>query len=213
MTFRVTESDKEKALAYYSAIATDYEGHVSRSRLLTFFRTRERDAIQKLLALEQAPETLIDVGCGNGTWALFAKAKGLRVKGVDASEKMLERLRARIDEVEVIDLDSWVPDKQYDRVVCAGVLDFVLSPERAFATLCRLVKPGGRLVILVPRTGIFGLYYRFEKALIRVRVNLFSRNWLKTQAERNGLRWVDAIVPLPTNIAVGFELPGSPKRS
>jgi 2-polyprenyl-3-methyl-5-hydroxy-6-metoxy-1,4-benzoquinol methylase len=33
----------------------------------------------------------------------------------------------------------------FDRVVCAGVLDFVVDPDLAFANVCRLVASGGRL--------------------------------------------------------------------
>jgi SAM-dependent methyltransferase len=202
--FRVTESDKRKALAYYSNISHDYEGVVSANPILRFFRRREREAIESYLDIHRA-KSLADVGCGSGTWALHGKQNGLWVKAIDANERMLDRLKTKVDATEVADIDGWSPKETYDRVVCAGVLDFVLSPEKAFESLCKAVAPGGRLVILVPRTGFWGNYYRLEKALIRVRVNLYSPRWLEAEARKYGLILVGKRVPLPSNLVAAFE--------
>lgn len=203
--FRVTESDKIKALQYYSTISHDYEGVVSANPVLRFFRKRERDAIERFLEIGPATKSLVDVGCGSGTWALYGKSRGLAVTALDANPQMLERLRAKVDATDVADLDQWEPSTTYDRVVCAGVLDFVLSPERAFASLCKAVAPGGRLVLLVPRTGFWGLYYRLEKALIRVRVNLYSPAWLDAEARKHGLIPAGKRIPLPSNLVAAYE--------
>ena len=203
--FRVTLADKTSALAYYAKIAKKYESHVNGNALLRYFRRKERKSIEHFLHIDSHTKSLIDVGCGSGTWAKYAKERGLKVKAVDANEAMVKALQPLVDEVEVIDLDTWDPKQKFDRVVCAGVLDFVLDPEKAMKTLCQLVAPGGRLVLLVPDSGPFGLYYRMEKALIGVKVNLYSQKWLTEQAQKHGLSLVGRKRPLPSNVTYAFQ--------
>lgn len=202
--FRVTPADKSGALAFYARVAKNYESHVNSNPLLRFFRRRERSAIEKLLKLDERVRSLIDVGCGAGIWSRYAKERGLYVKAVDANVEMVENIRPFVDESEVVDLDEWKPTAKFDRVVCTGVLEFVLHPEKAMQTLCSLVAPQGRLVILANVSGPVGIYYRIEKALIGVRVNLFSKQWLIEQASRCGLKLIERIRPLPSNAVYAF---------
>ena len=90
----------------------------------------------------------------------------------------------------------------YDRVICAGVLDFVVDAERAIANVCAAVAPGGRLVLLAPAKGPGGIYYRLEKRLFGLRVNLFTPAWLRSRVAVHGLRVVETRRPLICNVAI-----------
>jgi SAM-dependent methyltransferase len=121
---------------------------------------------------------------------------------------MVERVRPHVDAAEVGDVERLAPGRTYDIVLCCGVLDFVVDPERAFENLCALCAPGGRLVVLVPRAGLGGLYYRLEKWLVGFDVNVYRREWLVERARRRGLVLRGAHHPLPTNMALMFEAGG-----
>lgn len=41
-------------------------------------------------------DTVIDIGCGTGVFAVYAARQGVRVQGVDVSEAMLQRARQRV---------------------------------------------------------------------------------------------------------------------
>ena len=71
---------------------------------------------------------------------------------------MVKRLEGLVDKAEVADIETIPTQQKYDRVICAGVLDFVLKPETAFTNLCQLVSPQGRLIVLCPRKGPGGLF-------------------------------------------------------
>ena len=43
-----------------------------------------------------------------------------------------------------------IADGSFDCVVCTQTLQFVENPARAFATLCRILRPGGVLLMTVP---------------------------------------------------------------
>ncbi|MGH7281753.1 MAG: hypothetical protein ACRELY_09540, partial [Polyangiaceae bacterium] len=85
----------------------------------------------------------------------------------------------------------------------AGVLD----PGVAFRNLATLVAPGGRLILLTPKAGFFGILYRLENRAINVNVNLFSLAWLSAQAVEHGLTISHHQTPLPTNRATLFTRP------
>jgi ubiquinone/menaquinone biosynthesis C-methylase UbiE len=203
--FRVRKDDKMKALKYYESLSKDYNSAVEHG-VLRYLRTRERRAV--LAFADFVPgKSMIDVGCGGGFYALAAKKAGMRVCAVDASPGMVERLVGRVDETHVADIEALDLGKSFDRVICAGVLDFVTSPEAAFRNLSRLVAPGGRLVILVPSSSLGGLIYRAEKMFSGISVNLFSMRWFADMAREGGLSIVDSARPLPTNVVVHFDRP------
>ncbi len=204
--FRVQLEDKKKAIEYFESVSKDYDGTVSKG-ILKIPRDLERAVVLKYAKLDDPKATMIDVGCGAGFYALEAKKNGMTVWAVDASPGMVLRLQDKVDATKVVDVETMDFDQQFDRVVCAGVLDFVLNPEKAFRNLCKLVAPGGRLVILSPRKGLGGLFYRVEKHFFGIHINLYTLDWLRNIAEESGLALRDHHHPLPTNMAVLFERP------
>ncbi len=203
--FRVREIDKCRAIDYYQGLSSDYDGKVA-TGLLKVFRDRERTAVLRLARFDDpSKKSAIDVGCGGGFYALAAKRAGLIVSAVDIAPGMVNKLRERVDETFVSDLEHFTPGNTYDVVLCAGVLDFVLDPQIAFRNLATLIAPSGRLIVHAPRVGVAGWIYRLEKRMLRIEVNLFSLRWFETEAKKYGLIVVAHANPLPTNRVVSFE--------
>jgi 2-polyprenyl-3-methyl-5-hydroxy-6-metoxy-1,4-benzoquinol methylase len=193
--------DKLRALRHYARVADGYHHRVERGPILRILRRRERGIVLELAEL--APGlTLADVGCGNGFYALEGKRRGLRVCAIDAVPEMLAALAGNVDDVRQRDVEDLDRMGAFDRVICAGVLDFVVDPERAFDNVCRLVAPRGRLVVLAPSAGAGGWFYRAEKRVFGLRVNLFERGWFESRSASNGLRVVAVRRPLPGNVAI-----------
>jgi SAM-dependent methyltransferase len=204
--FHATLADKERALDHFRRVAPSYDALVSRG-LLGPLRRRERAAVLQLAAFDDPLHSVIDVGAGNGFYARKAKQAGLYVCATDAVDAMTEGLRGAVDAVLVADIETLSSPRTYDRVICAGVLDFVALPDLAMKNLASLVAPGGRLVLLVSCRSFGGLLYRLEKLFIGVRVNLFEKQWLIEHAARHGLTLRAYLRPLPWNAALSFERP------
>jgi 2-polyprenyl-3-methyl-5-hydroxy-6-metoxy-1,4-benzoquinol methylase/uncharacterized membrane protein YbhN (UPF0104 family) len=208
--FLVRNSDKIRALSHYENSSQHYEKHVQRGPL-RLMRDRERASVLRLLGPLHAGNTFLDVGCGGGFYALHAKRAAMSVCAVDAAPGMIERLTSRVDEALVCDVETLqLANRTFDRVVCAGVLDFVAKPELAIANLMRHVAPGGALVILAPRTGWGGFYYRLEKLAVGLRINRYTPAWFSDAASRAGFHLTSLDLPLPHNLVVRLE-PAAPR--
>jgi ubiquinone/menaquinone biosynthesis C-methylase UbiE len=121
------------------------------------------------------PLTIADVGAGDGSFALFLAQSALRVVAVDSSEKMLEVGReqalrhgvANIDfrqgDMEELPIDSTA----VDLVFFSQSLHHAAHPERALREAERILRPGGRIVILDLAR------HRFEEAR-----ELYADEWL-----------------------------------
>ena len=99
---------------------------------------------------------VLDVGVGTGLeLPMFSAAT--RLVGVDLSEPMLQRARARVarrglGNVEgLIRMDAMnlaFPDASFDCAVAPYVLTVVPDPQATLDELARVVKPGGEIVLV-----------------------------------------------------------------
>src|SRR5262249_51676494 len=88
-----------------------------------------RDLTALLTALDpHAGEAALDVGCGDGRHADALTGLGLSVCAVDRSAPAVDRVRPRVAEAVVADVEELSLGRTFDRVVCFGVLDFVRDP-------------------------------------------------------------------------------------
>ncbi len=118
----------------------------------------QRDRVRAALALEPG-EQVLDVGVGPGFLAAEMAAEvGLdgRVCGIDTSGAMLEVAARRDPGVHAATLElelggvEQIPyaDESFDAVVTTQVLEYVPDVEGALAEMRRVLRPGGRLLVL-----------------------------------------------------------------
>jgi SAM-dependent methyltransferase len=147
----------------------------------TFAPLTDAFARRALSHLQLRPgNRLIDVGAGSGGAALLAAEAGARVLAVDASEKMVARLRtraaARADlagriDAEVMDgMALALPDAGFDAAL--SVFGVILFPDAALGMreIARVLKPGGLAAIVTwTETERYELITRLLAAIAEVR--------------------------------------------
>ncbi len=141
----------------FDSIAGDYDS-------LNHILSLDIDKIWRKKALKQivdapAPVQVLDLACGTGDFSTaIAKAlDGGHVTGVDLSEGMLAVMREKVKKAgltEMISIEEGdgenlrFPDNTFDRVTIAfGIRNFEDRPK-GLKEMLRVLKPGGRLVIL-----------------------------------------------------------------
>jgi len=117
-----------------------------------------RQRLETLSALDARPgEQVLDAGCGPGLLTVdLARqvGEGGRVVGLDKSADMLDLARRRCEALPQVVLEessieaTGHPDGAFDAVACTQVLLYVADAPAALAELRRVLKPGGRLVVI-----------------------------------------------------------------
>lgn len=106
-------------------------------------------------AVGRKSSDILDVGTGTGVIALLLAEMGHKVTGIDLAEKMLDRAREKArgmdyqvkfctGDAEKIPFD----DDTFDVVINRHVFWTMLEPVKAASEWLRVLRPGGRLVII-----------------------------------------------------------------
>ncbi len=114
----------------------------------------DRFHLSTLAAFADSSWVVGDLGCGTGPVALALAPFVARVVAVDGSAAMLQAARRRLQGLDNIDLRRGelealpIDDTRLDAAVLMLVLHHVPEPSRALAEAVRVLKPGGRLLLV-----------------------------------------------------------------
>ncbi|WP_283194292.1 metalloregulator ArsR/SmtB family transcription factor [Rhizobium sp. AN80A] len=153
----VKRQRSERAQAYFSRNAAEWD----ELRRLHAADEEVDAAVIRLLG-NQPIDSLLDLGTGTGRILELLSGLYRRAIGVDASRDMLSVARANLDRTgitkasvrhaDILNLPFEAQD--FDLVTIHQVLHFFDQPEIAIGEAARMLRPGGRLVIidLAPHT-------------------------------------------------------------
>jgi 2-polyprenyl-3-methyl-5-hydroxy-6-metoxy-1,4-benzoquinol methylase len=115
-------------------------------------------ALRRRFLLERvsAGERVLDVGCGEGRFAVELLGAGAQVVGIDVAEEPLRRARARARHPEldlrlVSDVGPWeLEDSSFDVVWAGEVLEHVADTSAWLSEVRRVLRSGGSLLLSTP---------------------------------------------------------------
>ncbi len=111
----------------------------------------------------QAGMRVLDAGCGSGRHLCESfRTPGVEVAGVDLNRADLGKARGFLSLMAREQKGRWLvaqadvtklpfADGSFDVVICSEVLEHIVDNRTAVAELVRVLKPGGDLVVTVPR--------------------------------------------------------------
>lgn len=93
---------------------------------------------------------VLDAGCGKGRFArvLLEENPGAKICGLDLSEDMLASVPAGVERISGSLTELPFAASAFDFVYATESLEHAVQINRAVAELCRVLRPGGRLVII-----------------------------------------------------------------
>lgn len=141
--------------------------------------------------------TLLDVGCGEGTFLLQAQSCGWTVAGVEpdavaashAARAGINVLAARVEELNDI-------PESFDAITLNHVIEHVHDPRSVLSKCHRLLKPGGVIWVETPNIGSYGYrkYKQFWRGLeVPRHLVLFNAQSLRQALERAGFDGVRSV--------------------
>jgi len=136
--------------------------------------------------------SILDVGSGAGQIAkhlLKYADPQARITCFDLSRQMLRRARSRLqsDVPEFVTADlARMPfaDKSFDCLTCGYVLEHLPDPQPGLAEMARVLKPGGRMLLLTTEDNFSGAW---TSRMWYCRT--YNRRELKALCESLGLAW------------------------
>ena len=137
----ISESALEEQIAYYRAIAAEYDDHT--------IDVAGRSELLQAVATFRPTGHVLELACGRGQWTEGLLRSAASVTAVDAAPEMLAVARARTEGSPVsfveANLFEWEPERRYDSVFFGFWLSHV--PEERFdgfwSFVDRCLSPGG----------------------------------------------------------------------
>jgi ArsR family transcriptional regulator len=114
----------------------------------------DRFHLAALAAFAEREWTVGDLGCGTGTVSVALAPFVARVVAVDSSAAMVQAAKKRLQGFDNVDLRRGelealpIDDARLDAATLMLVLHHVPEPERALGEVSRVLKPGGRVVLV-----------------------------------------------------------------
>src|SRR5688572_7157042 len=108
------------------------------------------------MAAPRRTESLLDIACGTGNAAILAARFRCSVTGLDQAPRLIEVAKERaagdgLDVEFVVGDAESLPfeDGSFDIAVSIFGMIFAADPEKAFAEMIRILRPGGRAFLTV----------------------------------------------------------------
>ena len=121
--------DRSNVKDSYNTWANQYDTDINKTRDL------ESLALQKILSGKNF-DSCLEIGCGTGKNTNWLLERSNYLLGVDISEEMLKKAKAKINSPKVI-------NKLFDLVSFSLVLEHISNLDFVFTEACKLLKPGG----------------------------------------------------------------------
>lgn len=144
--------------------------HTTRfDEMVDFFERMQTDSpfgklLQEFAAFASPTSTdiCLDLGCGPGRLVRELAGRAKKALGIDESVPMIERATQRANEAGLTNAQYVVgqaerinaPDGSYDLVTASNILFFLADPVTALKEIRRVLRPGGRVALLNPSTGM-----------------------------------------------------------
>lgn len=139
---------QDKTRAYFDELAGKFGRH--------YVPGRSWKGLAEMLLMLMPPLEIADLGAGEGTFTQLLARRARSVIAIDNSEKMVSFGRDIVQrnglsniEYRLGDLESPpIGDESVDLAFFSQSLHHALHPKKAVEQACRILRPGGRIVIL-----------------------------------------------------------------
>jgi 2-polyprenyl-3-methyl-5-hydroxy-6-metoxy-1,4-benzoquinol methylase len=124
---------------------------------------------------ELSARTVLDLGCGNGSFSAVLQSQGYGVVGCDVSESGIAFARQAHPAIDffVHDISRPIPSRYagpYDAVVALEVVEHLMLPRQLVTGAYRALRPGGVLILSTP-------YHGYWKNMALALTNCFDDHW------------------------------------
>ena len=111
--------------------------------------------------LRRGGARILDAGCGNGAFSIYAAREGNDVLAVSFSSREQEDARRRAESLGVSGIEFRTLDLReieqhratlglFDQIICLETIEHVIGDEALVSSLAAMLEPGGQLLLTTP---------------------------------------------------------------
>jgi 2-polyprenyl-3-methyl-5-hydroxy-6-metoxy-1,4-benzoquinol methylase len=141
--------------------------------------------VKNILKQLEGIKHLLDVGCGGGHLALSIAELGIKVRGIDQDEKMIQQSREALSKLtksnsdllsfELKSVDKLgLEENNYDALTAMGLIGYLPSDETLFKIASRNLRQHGYLIVSF-RNRLFNLFSISKRTLAEVNRGTFGK--------------------------------------
>lgn len=126
---------------------------------------------------------ILDIGCGDGVLSYSFAKKGLKVTGIDNSEKAIKFAEEKCKTLKNLDFligsacELPFANRSFDYIVCSEIIEHLKHPEKMLSEIKRVWSQKGEVIITTP--------VKFtEKPLDKMHYREYSKEELRELLER-----------------------------
>lgn len=157
---------------HYDRVAKKYSGMIS-SGVGGRLKNLEKTCLMQLLS-PKSSDTILDAGCGSGFYANLIEKSGAQMLCIDISPVMVEVAKESGLDAEVHDIQSLNLNRKFDKILCAGPIEFCDRPLEALRNLRRHLTNEGYIVLSVLNVSIMGIIYWVYHFSHGLKITLYS---------------------------------------
>ena len=134
---------------------------------------------------------ILEVGVGIGNFIKMLSKRG-RVTAIDVNKDYIKMLKDKklVSSVGYGDVEKgryFFGDKKFDSIVCLNVVEHIRNDKKAVSNMNKLLKKGGKLILLIPAHNY--LFSNFDKELGHFR--RYSKKEVAELIENSGFENID----------------------
>lgn len=137
-------------------VGNSYDKYAAKNPIVRWMMKGFESSLSELVA-KAAPQTIHEVGCGEGYWVIRWNKQGLNARGCDFSSQVIDIANENAFEAKITDAifktrsiyDLTVIEDSADLIVCCEVMEHLEDPEAGIQALKRIAKD--YIILSVPR--------------------------------------------------------------
>lgn len=196
---------------YFNFVARKYEQQ-SKNGIWSIIRKYELKGFDFFAKEIKPNDIIIDLGCGVGFYTEYiAKEYSKNIYGVDFSPNMLREVESKGLKTIEVNLEEVTSSQLpiFDWVIAMGSLEFIENTNSLINSLKIKGKYRSKVIVLIPRDGVVGFFYRFVHVIWKCPTSKRSSKELINSFESIGFKLVARKAAGPVSQLLKFQLENS----